>query len=128
MKITRWQMFVAWLKQRDLLAWHFLFIASLSKWISNETVVMSFIAIIIQAILTFLFLRYSVREVFPKHTPKKMIVKCIIYTIIVPIGADVLNFVSYDNFINLFILLLAVIIAIPAIISYVKITHSEIEN
>ncbi len=122
MKITKWQMFVAWLKQRDLLVWCFLGVLLLARWVSDETYVLGFIAIIIQAILIFLFLRYAIREVFPKDTPKKTIIKFIIYVTIVPIGVDILNFVFYDNFINLFVILLAVVIAIPAIASFIKLT------
>ena len=128
MKITRWQMFIAWLKKRDLLTWYLVIVALLSKNIVRQITAFSIVSVVIQILLTLVFAWYSVKEVFPKHTKNRSIVICITLMFLTLIAIDVLAYIFADNFINLFLLLVYAILDIPLIYMYTKITHSETEK
>ncbi len=125
MKITGWQMFVAWLKQRDLLTWYLLLVALLSNSLEHRVTAYSIICIVVQLLLTVLFLRYSIKEVFPKSTSNKMIVASIILILFAVICIDISTYIFAKNFIQFFLVIFHAVVYIPFLYIYVKITHDN---
>lgn len=127
MKITRWQMFVAWLKQYATIDRFLVLILLISMFFhSINNAVLDIVVTLIQIMLLVCFIRFSVKERFYENLTKKQLSPFIVSNCVYVIVLETLNIIYGDlRTINFLIIFVAMILGVVVVCFDTKLTKQE---
>ncbi|MGN0174304.1 MAG: hypothetical protein ACI39F_07665 [Acutalibacteraceae bacterium] len=112
MKITRWQMFVAWLKEHITLNRFLILVFFISIFHSCNYITLDIIIFLIQVLLAIGFINFSVKHRFSILKSKRLITAFIISIVFYIAALETFNIIYGEiGTINLFVLLIVLIFA-----------------
>lgn len=112
MKITRWQMFVAWLKEHITLNRFLILVFFISIFHSCNYITLDIIIFLIQVLLAIGFINFSVKHRFSILKSKRLITAFIISIVFYIAALETFNIIYGEiGTINLFVFLIVLIFA-----------------